>query len=135
MRSDQNHAWQKGSRMSPDAVAMDAQFLLHQLSLPIEPTDSIKARIQRAIRNSGLSPRKAIRIWYRHACTIAAHEYLQLVSAVNKHASVLERAAHNNNELAARLRKIGEGQLALPIGQEMGEGSLGMAQEPLEHRR
>lgn len=133
MRSDQNRAWQKGNRMTPAAVAADAQFLLHQLSLPIEPTDSIKARMQRAIRASGLSPRKAIRIWYRHACTIAAHEYLSLVAAVNEHAEVFERAAERNLQLANQSRGAGVtgGQFALAIDQEVGARDLGVDQKPL----
>lgn len=71
--------------MNASAVAADAQFMLQQLSLPITPTDSVKARMLRATRRAGLSPRKAVRIWYQHACTIAAHEYLQIKEAYKAH--------------------------------------------------
>ena len=136
MRVNHNRDRRKENRaVTPDTVAIRSQYLLHQLSLPIEPTDSIKARIHRAIRNSGLSPRKAIRIWYRHACTIAAHEYLTLVSAVNRHAEVLERAAAHNHKLAEQLRgSAGDEQLALAIDQTMEQSPDGLDRQSLERR-
>lgn len=132
MRSNRNRDRHKDSRMSPDAIAADAQFMLHQLSLPIEPTDTIKARLHRAIRNSGLSPRKAVRIWYRHACTIAAHEYFALVEAINRHAEVIESAAERNKKILQQLREpqgMRGSQYALAIDQETRPGNLAVGQE------
>lgn len=81
----------RGRAVNAALVADQAQFYLHQLSLPIEPTDSVKARINRATRRAGLSPRKAVRIWYQHACTIAAHEFLSLREAYTAHICKQER--------------------------------------------
>lgn len=92
MRYDLQHGSEKGLRMNPAAVASEAQYMLQQLSLPIQPTDTVKARRERAIRRAGVSHAKGVRLWYRQACTIAAHEFFKLAEAYRLHVIAQERA-------------------------------------------
>jgi hypothetical protein len=71
--------------MNAASIALDAQHSLYQLALPVEPTDTIKARRERAIRRAGLSPAKGTRIWYGQTCALLAHEYVRLKEAYRRH--------------------------------------------------
>lgn len=132
MRQQSQRIREKGQRMS--ALAADAKWMLQQLSLPIEPTDTIKARRERAIRRAGLSSAKGMRLWYGQACSLLADEYVSLVEAVKRHAGAIERAAERNHQLAQQLRDariMREGHLALAIDQETHPRDLGVDQESL----
>jgi hypothetical protein len=45
------------------AVSLGPQSMLMQLAMPLDPRDTIKARRERAIRRSGLTPSKGFRLW------------------------------------------------------------------------
>ena len=109
MRQDPQRSCQKALHMSPMAVAQDSRWMLQQLALPVEPTDTIKARRERAIRRAGISPAKGIRIWYGQACAILAHEYLQIKAAVKKAAlqqeDALERELDHLRQLRMRVNQ------------------------------
>lgn len=128
MRFNHDRDRHKANHMNAAVVAQDAQHMLHQLSMPVEVTDTIKARQQRAIRNSGLSPRKAIRIWYQHACTIAAHEYLQLAERYKNHVRAQEQRLAQELETLRSLideREMRERQHALALDAAPLEGAQG----------
>lgn len=132
MRQQPQRIGQKVQRMN--AVAADARWMLQQLALPIEPTDTIKARRERAIRRAGLSAAKGMRLWYGQTCSLLAEEYFTLVDALKRQAIHFENAAERNYQLAQQLREtrvMKEGQLALDINQEAGPRVLGVDQEPV----
>lgn len=117
---------EKAQRMS--AIAADARWMLQQLSLPIEPTDTIKARRERAIRRAGLSSAKGARLWYGQACSLLADEYFQLVDAVKHHALAHERAAERDREILRQLRDartMREAQGVLALDGQADRGALG----------
>lgn len=104
MRYDLQRGSEKGLRMNPAAVASEAQYMLQQLSLPIQPTDTVKARRERAIKRAGVSHAKGIRLWYRQSCTLAAHEFLKLAEAYKAHVITQERLLERELEqLRARV--------------------------------
>lgn len=104
MRYDLQRNRQKAQHMSASAVASEAQYMLQQLSLPIQPTDTVKARRERAIRRAGVSHAKGVRLWYRQSCTLAAHEFLKLAEAYKTHVRTQERLLERELEqLRARI--------------------------------
>jgi hypothetical protein len=112
--------------MNAATVATEAQWMLHQLSLPVAPKDTIKARRERAIRRAGLSHAKGFRVWHGYAAALMAHEYLTICEAFKAHVRTQE--AHLTDELeqlrslrAARELRERHGELDLP----MGESDLG----------
>lgn len=85
MRYKPQRPCEKAQHMNADAIALDAQRSLFMLAMPVEPTDTIKARRERAIRRAGLSSAKGTRLWYGQACALLAHEYVQLKEAYRNH--------------------------------------------------
>lgn len=85
MREHPQRNGQKTQPMSAALVADSARSMLEQLSFPIDPRDTIKARRERAIRRAGISPAKGMRLWYGQACSLLAHEYLQIKEAYRAH--------------------------------------------------
>lgn len=85
MRQDHQRPCEKAKRMNAALIAQDAQYALFMLAQPIEPTDTIKARRERAIRRAGLSSAKGTRLWYGQTCALLAHEYVRLKEAYRKH--------------------------------------------------
>lgn len=131
MRYNTQHDRQKGQQMSPDLVASDARWMLEQLSLPVDPRDTIKARRERAIRRAGISPAKGVRIWYAQTVALMAHEYLAIVGAYKNHVLLLERTLeHDTAKLRAlrEAREMKERQYGLDI--ETPSRALGSAEAP-----
>ena len=85
MRQQSQRSGEKALHMNAAAVALDARHALFQLALPVEATDTIKARRERAIKRAGLSPAKGTRIWYGQTCALLAHEYVRLKEAYRRH--------------------------------------------------
>lgn len=85
MRCKSQRPGEKAQHMNAAAIALDAQRSLFILSTPVEPTDTIKARRERAIRRAGLSSAKGTRLWYGQACALLAHEYVQIKEAYRNH--------------------------------------------------
>lgn len=132
MRFNHQRFCEKAQRMS--AVASEARWMLQQLALPIEPTDTIKARRERAIRRAGISSAKGARLWYGQACAILADEYFQLVAAVRQHALAQERAAERDRAILQQLRDariMREGQLDL-LAETTRRGPVGSRE--VEHK-
>jgi len=118
MRQHPQQFGEKTQPMSAQTVSADARWMLEQLSLPVDPRDTIKARRERAIRRAGLSPAKGMRIWYRQAVGLMAHEYLTLVEAYKKHVRTQERLLTDELEQLRALRasrEMRESQLGLDI--------------------
>jgi hypothetical protein len=90
MRQYPQRACTKAQQMNASLVANDARFMLEQLSLPVDPRDSIKARRERAIRRAGISPAKGMRLWYSQTCALLAHEYFQIKEAYRAHVETQE---------------------------------------------
>lgn len=105
MRQEPQRSRRKAQHMDASAVANDARFMLEQLSLPYDARDSIKARRERAIRRANISPSKGMRLWYRQACSLLAHEYLALAEAYKNHIKTLERT---HRDLADELQRLRE---------------------------
>jgi hypothetical protein len=96
---------QKAQRMNAAGLIDDtAREMLHQLSLPIEPTDTIKARRERAIRRAGLSAAKGMRLWYGQTCALLASEYVSLIDALERHEAAVQASTAKNNEITNSLR-------------------------------
>lgn len=108
MRQHTQRNGQKTQPMSASFVANDARWMLEQLSLPVDPRDTIKARRERAIRRAGLSPAKGMRLWYRQTCDIMAHEYLTLMEAYKNHVRTQERLLADELETLRTLRAARE---------------------------
>lgn len=89
--------------------ALDPQTMLVQLALPIDPKDSIKARRERAIRRSGLTPSKGYRLWYGLA-ELWRHEYQELLNRYERHILTLERTYADKSETLRALREAREMQ-------------------------
>lgn len=104
MRQDPQRKRGKALQMNACSVAVESQLFLRQLSLPVDPTDTIKARRERAIARSGLSHSKGTRIWYGQPCAILAHEYLKLKAALTRYAETQERSLLNEIEQLRALR-------------------------------
>lgn len=85
MRQQSQRERQKTQHMNAVSITMDAQRMLYQLALPVDPKDTIKARRERAIRRAGLSPAKGMRLWYAQACSLLATEYFQIKAAYKAH--------------------------------------------------
>lgn len=118
MRQDPQRSGQKTQPMSAASVSTDARWMLEQLSLPVDPRDTIKARRERAIRKAGLSPAKGMRLWYRQTVGLMAHEYLTLVEAYKNHVRTQERLLADELEQLRALRaarEIREKQLGLDL--------------------
>lgn len=118
MRQHQQRDGQKTQPMSAGTVTADARWMLEQLSLPVDPRDTIKARRERAIRRAGLSPAKGMRIWYRQTCDIMAHEYLTLVEAYKNHVRKQERLLADELEqlrVMREARELREKQIGLDL--------------------
>lgn len=118
MRQQSQRFGQKTQPMSAATVTSDARWMLEQLSLPVDPRDTIKARRERAIRRAGLSPAKGMRLWYRQSCDVLAHEYLTLVEAYKNHVRTQERLLADELEQLRALRaarEIREKQLGLDL--------------------
>ena len=135
MRFNHQRLGEKAQRMS--AVAAEARFMLHQLALPIEPTDTIKARRERAIRRAGLSPAKGARLWYGQACSLLADEYFQLVDAIKRHAIAQKRAVERDQQTLDELvdaLAMRRGQLVLSLGQGTSHGASAAREAENAHR-
>ena len=118
MRQQSQRSGQNTQPMSAALVTSDARWMLEQLSLPVDPRDTIKARRERAIRRAGLSPAKGMRLWYRQSCDVLAHEYLTLVEAYKNHVRTQERLLADELEQLRSLRaarEIREKQLGLDL--------------------
>lgn len=106
MRQSYQRAGENTQHMSPMAVASEARWMLEQLSLPVDPRDSIKARRERAIRRAGISPAKGMRLWYSQTCSLLAHEFLAICDAYKTHVKNQETRLHEEiailNALKAR---------------------------------
>ncbi len=89
-------------------VATEAQWMLHQLSLPVAPKDTIKARRERAIRRAGLSHAKGFRVWYGYAAALMAHEYLTICEAFKAHVRSQETLLADELEQLRSLRAARE---------------------------
>lgn len=98
MRENHQRSGKNTHPMSAATVTSEARWMLEQLSLPVDPRDTIKARRERAIRKAGLSPAKGMRLWYRQSCDVLAHEYLTLVEAYRNHVRTQERALERELE-------------------------------------
>lgn len=88
-------------------VALSPQTMLVQLALPIDPRDTIKARRERAIRRSGLTPSKGFRVWYGIA-DLWRDEYLELRARYERHILSLERTLAQESETLKALREARE---------------------------
>ena len=118
MRQDPQPNGQKTQPMSATAITADARWMLEQLSLPVDPRDTIKARRERAIRRAGLTPAKGMRLWYRQTVGLMAHEYLTLVEAYKNHVRTQEKTLADELELLRTLRaarEVREAQLGLDL--------------------
>lgn len=85
MRYKPQQCREKAQHMDASAITLDAQRSLFLLATPVEPTDTIKARRERAIKRAGLSSAKGTRLWYGQTCALLAHEYVQLKEAYRNH--------------------------------------------------
>lgn len=94
--------------MNAATVASEAQWMLHQLSLPVDPRDTIKARRERAIRRAGLSHAKGFRLWYGYAAALMAHEYLTICEAFKAHVRTQETLLADELEQLRTLRAARE---------------------------
>lgn len=94
--------------MNAATVCLEAQSLLHQLSMPIDPRDTIKARRERAIRRAGISPAKGFRLWYGYATALMAHEYLMICEAAKHHVRAQETQLESELEQLRALRALHE---------------------------
>lgn len=90
MRCNSQRPGEKAQHMNAAAIALDAQRSLFLLATPVEPTDTIKARRERAIRKAGLSSAKGFRLWYGYTTALLAHEYLGLKEAYRAHIETQE---------------------------------------------
>lgn len=116
----------KAMPVNAGLVANDIQFMLHQLSMPVDPRDTIKARRERAIRRAGLTPAKGFRAWYQYPVAILAHEYLSVVEAYKNHVRTLE---NTHRELANELQRLREANdLRERHANILAETALGRAQ-------
>lgn len=104
MRQHPQRASEKAQQMNAVTVAADARFMLEQLSLPVDPRDSIKARRERAIRRAGISPAKGMRLWYSQACALMAHEYFQIKEAYRAHIETQETRLADEIEFLRQLQ-------------------------------
>jgi hypothetical protein len=115
MRCNPKRLGEKAQQMNAAAIALDAQRSLFLLATPVEPTDTIKARRERAIRRAGLSSAKGTRLWYGQACALLAHEYVQLKEAYRNHiTSQKARLAEEIEYLRALQAKENQHELGLP---------------------
>ena len=109
VRINQIHSRKKAMRVINAAtVATEAQWMLHQLSLPVDPRDTIKARRERAIRRAGLSHAKGFRLWYGYASALMAHEYLTICEAFKAHVRTQETLLADELEQLRSLRAARE---------------------------
>lgn len=115
MRRNHQRAGEITQHMSPAAVASEARWMLEQLSLPVDPRDSIKARRERAIRRAGISPAKGMRLWYSQTCSLLAHEFLAICEAYKGHVRSQETRLHEELEILKALKAQGrQHELDLP---------------------
>ena len=98
----------KAIQMSAVSVASDAQWMLHQLALPVAATDTIKARRVRAISRAGISPAKGFRLWYGYATALLAHEFIAICEAYKSHVRTQERLLADELEQLRALRATRE---------------------------
>lgn len=94
--------------MNAATVCIEAQSMLHQLSMPIDPRDTIKARRERAIRGAGISPAKGFRLWYGYATALLAHEYLMICEAAKNHVRTQESQLETELEQLRALKALHE---------------------------
>jgi hypothetical protein len=94
--------------MNAATVCFEAQSMLHQLSMPIDPRDTIKARRERAIRRAGISPAKGFRLWYGYATALMAHEYLMICEAAKAHVRTQEAQLETELEQLRALKAAHE---------------------------
>ena len=82
-------------------------------ALPVQPTDSVKARIMRASIRLGLQYQRVRSIWYRAALRIEAHE-ADLIRARTAHLGELQ---HRMQAIDALLDRLGQSpsQLSLDL--------------------
>lgn len=109
---------QKACRMNATAINADARWMLEQLAMPVDPRDTIKARRERAIRRSGLTPAKGFRLWYAQKTALLAHEFVGLVEAYKVHVRTQERLLHDELEQLRALRlarELREKQIELDL--------------------
>ena len=114
MRRNYQRAGEITQHMSPMAVASEARWMLEQLSLPVDPRDSIKARRERAIRRAGLSPAKGMRLWYSQTCSLLAHEFLAICEAYKQHVRTQETRLHEELAILNAL-KTREAQIDMDL--------------------
>ncbi len=108
-------------------VTLNPQSMLMQLAMPLDPRDTIKARRERAIRRSGLTPSKGYRLWYGLA-ELWRHEYQELLNRYERHIISLERQYADKSETLRHIREARELRerhyaLALDSAVEAGAGS------------
>lgn len=108
MRFNQQRTGEKELRMNAATIATETRWMLHQLCLPIEPTDSIKARRERAIRRAGISRAKGVRLWYGQACSILAEEFFQIAEAYKRLVVNQETRLTEELELLKALKERGK---------------------------
>lgn len=104
--------------MNAAMVCDEAKWMLHQLAMPVDPRDTIKARRERAIRRANLSPAKGFRLWYGYGTALMAHEYLTICEAFKAHVRAQETLLADELEHLRSLRlarEIREKQLALDL--------------------
>lgn len=102
-----NHFEKSQKVCAVSAYALSPQTMLVQLALPIDPRDTIKARRERAIRRSGLTPSKGFRVWYGIA-DLWRDEYLELRARYERHILSLERTLAQESETLRTLREARE---------------------------
>jgi hypothetical protein len=104
-----------------------AHDMLQQLSLPIGATDTIKARRERAIRKSGLTASKGLRVWYGQKCSILADEWLTLCDRYAKHVEIQEqRLGHELEQLRAAKAQRLQTEFDLQAPQSTHAASVGV---------
>jgi len=102
-----NHIDKSQKVCAVGALALSPQTMLVQLALPIDPRDTIKARRERAIRRSGLTPSKGYRLWYGLA-ELWRDEYMELQARYERHVLTLERTLAQESETLRALREARE---------------------------
>lgn len=117
MRQDHQRSRQKTQQMNAAAITLDAQRSLFVLATPVEPTDTIKARRERAIKRAGLSPAKGTRIWYGQTCALLAHEYVRL------------KEAYRNHIMSQKARLAGEIEYLRELQAKENQHELGLSYE------
>lgn len=99
-------------RPMSDVIATEMQSIVRAAAEPIQPDDSVKARIRRASRKLGLTYRRTRTFWYAHPCAVRASEADQLRQLE------LRLLAERQRRLAAELETI-----QVRLGKEVGDAA------------